>query len=134
MNFLTFSHFLTLLLVALFIVAVQFKLARHHSYHGSDPALEITATVLCNVFVTLQVKTGENLSLGIRFKFSHCTALLSISTDISISSHFSFSFLVLLIISTREKEVKGKENGLESSFHINLAQWIGLGNSKGVGN
>lgn len=67
LNFLTFTH--TFLIVTLFIIG-QFRLARHHLYHGSHPALEITATVLCNVSVTLQMKTGENISLGIMFKFS----------------------------------------------------------------
>lgn len=81
------------------------------------------ATVLLNVSVTLKMKTGESLSLGIMLKFSIAQLFsLSISTDISILNHFSFSFLVLLIISTREKEAEGKEKGLESSFHKNLAQ------------
>lgn len=84
------------------------------------------ATILCSISVTLQMKTGERLSLGIMFKFSiaHLSPL-SISTDISVLNRFSFSFLGPLIISTREKEAAGKGKGRESSFHINLAQWNG---------
>lgn len=134
LNLLTFT-WTFLIAVARFIVAGWFKLSRHHLCYGSNPALEIMTTVLCNIPVmTLQMKTGESLSLSIMFKFSVAQiSCLSNSTDISILNHF-FSFMVLLIISTREKEAEGKEKGLESSFRINLAQWNGQGNSKGVVN
>jgi len=53
LNFLTFT-WTFLVVVPWFIVAGWFILARHHSCYGSDPALEIMATVVCNVFVTFK--------------------------------------------------------------------------------